>query len=164
MGLPLDSRGDGRTSFGQRAFCARRSGARDGAARKQAVAAFYAALTVFVQPRTGRVPANTRGLSEPAAARCALLTKEEGLEGGVKPFPHLRSAAISTCCSVAHRVLPGSLLPFTRCCASSACTTAIQVSLSGGTSTTRLAASVHCHFSKIWTCSGVCAESVVSFI
>src|SRR5260370_26610407 len=36
--------------------------------------------------------------------------------------------------------------------------------MSGGTSITRLAASVHCHFSKIWTCSGVCAESVVSSI
>ena len=73
----------------------------------------------------------------------------------------LQSVVISACCSMAHRVLPGSLLPSTRCCASLVYATAIQVSLSGGTSITRLADSVHCHFSRIWTCSGDCAESVV---
>ena len=73
----------------------------------------------------------------------------------------LQSVVISACCSMAHRVLPGSLLPSTRCCASLVYATAIQVSLSGGTSITRLADSVHCHSSRIWTCSGDCAESVV---
>ena len=52
----------------------------------------------------------------------------------------------------------------TRCCVSSVSVMAIQVFLSDGKFTSRLGDSLLWRFSRIWTCSGVCAELESSFI